>query len=257
MNQEADHLYLDRASCRTLLAWLRDFPWLSRELENVTTRQTRYTGPSERKAAETPVVFNPAASELSAEVREVFLSWVWNVCEVRGLPMPGPDGRSVAALAVWLRRHVMDLAQIEPARDAYDEIRELHQKVMRMVDRPEEQEFVGPCQSDVPGVECDGVYARRGADTKGCASCGVCVDVPSVMAVMREQMSRRLYTERELVQALKVVLRRTVPRQTVRRWVVDGKLEPVDAADRFALGPAVELAEKAHRRGRHAAEQKM
>ena len=252
MNSEVDHLYLDRASCRTLLAWLRDFAWLSRELENVTTRQTRYTGPSERKAAETPVVFNPAASELAREVREVLMSWTSNVCEVRQLPLPHPRRRSVAALAVWLREHVMDLAQIEPARDAYDEIRELHQKSMRMVDRPEEQEFVGPCQSDVPGVECDGVYARRGADPKNCASCGVCVDVPAVMAATHETLAARLYTERELVQALKVVLRRTVPRQTVRRWVVDGKLERRGPAGLFELGPAMELAERAQRRGGHA-----
>lgn len=256
MNSEVDHLYLDRASCRTLLAWLRDFAWLARELENVTTRQTRYVGPSERKAAETPVVFNPAASDLAGDVVEVFFGWAASVAEVRGLPMPAEDRRSVAGLAGWLREHVMDLAQIEPARDAYDEIRELHRKAMRMVDRPEEQEFVGPCQSDVDGVECSGVYARRGADTKNCVSCGVCVDIPAVMAATHETLVGRQYTERELVQALKVVLRRTVPRQTVRRWVVDGKLER-QPSGLFELGPALELAEKAHRRGRPAEDPKM
>lgn len=249
MTTETDHLYLDRASCRTLMSWLRDFMWLAPELENVTTRQTRYTGPAERKAADTPVVFNPASSEFADEVRQVFMSWVANVCEVRHLPLPHPRARGIDHTAVWLREHVMDLAQIEPARDAYNEVRELHRKAMRMVDRPEEQEFVGPCQSDVPGVECDGVYAQRGADTKNCVSCGVCIDVPSVMAAARSELASRLYSERELVYALKVVLRRTVPRQTVRSWITVGKLKP--RAGRYELSEALELAEKSTR-GRRA-----
>lgn len=249
MTTEADHLYLDRASCRTLMSWLRDFAWLAPELDNVTTRQTRYTGRAERKGSDTPVVFNPASSELGAEVQQVFMSWVALVCEVRHLPLPHPRTRTTLHTAVWLREHVMDLAQVEPARDAYEEIRELHRKVFRMVDRPEEQEFVGPCQSDVPGVECDGVYTARGADTKNCASCGVCIDVPSVMAVARMELAARLYTERELVHALKVALRRTVPRQTVRSWISSGRLEP--RAGRYELSEALELADKP-KRGRRA-----
>lgn len=250
MNREADHLYLDRASLRTLLSWLRDLPWLIAELEVVTTRQSRYGSRSERPSADTPVVFNPASSKLAFEMRDVLWSWVQLVGEVRQIPLPHPSTRGAVDSAVWLREHVMDLAQVEPARDAYEEVRDLHRRGYRMVDRPEEQEFVGPCQSDVPGVECDGVYARRGADTKNCAACAVCVDVPSVMAATHATLADRLYSERELVQALKVVLRRTVPRQTVRSWIAGGKLEA--KAGRFELGPAIELAERSRRRVRHA-----
>lgn len=226
MTTEVDHLFLDRASCRTLMSWLRDFAWLLPQLENVTTRQTRYTDRAERKGTDTPVVFNPASSELGTEVRQVLMSWVSMVCEVRGLPLPHPRTRTATHTAVWLREHVMDLAQIEPARDAYDEIRELHRRAMRMVDRPEEQEFVGPCQSDVPGIECDGVYAPRGADTKGCAACGVCVDVPSVMAAARAEMETRLYSPKELATALTVFCGRRITRPTIDRWIEAGKLTP-------------------------------
>lgn len=250
MSPDVDHLYLDRASCRTLMAWLRDFPWIMAELDVVTARESRYGERSERKSADTPVVFNPASSRLAFEIRDVLLSWVVLVCEQRRLPLPHPRDRGAVSSARWLREHVMDLAQVEPARDAYEEVRELHRQGFRMVDRPEEQEFVGPCQSDVPGVECDGVYARRGADTKSCAACGVCVDVPAVMAATRDTLADRLFTERELVHALRVVLRRTVPRQTVRSWIVGGKL--VSKAGLFELSPAIELAERAHRRGRRA-----
>jgi hypothetical protein len=244
MNEEVDHLYLDRASCRTLLSWLRDLAWLLAELEKVTTRQTRYTGRSERRAADTPVVFNPAASDLAFEIRDVCLSWVSLVAEVRRLPAPGV--RDARAAAAWLREHVMDLAQVEPAFDAYEEVRDLHRRAMRMVDRPEEQEFVGPCQSDVEGIGCDGVYARRGADTKNCSACGVCVDVPSVMAATRTRMEDRLYSAAELTTALTVFCGRRITRPTVDRWIATGKLSPRpgESAPVYALDEGAALVSK-------------
>lgn len=238
---EVDHLYLDRASRQLLLRWLRDFAWLARELEVVTRRATRYGARSERPSSSTPVVFNTAASDLAHEVRDVCMSWMTLVCEVRHVPRPHPSEWTAAGLAGWLADHVVDLAQVEPAFDCLEEMRELHARALRMIDRPEEMEFVGPCQSETPGVECDGVYARRGSDTRSCSECGVCVDVPAVMEATRARLEETLFTESELVAALRVALGRTIPRQTIHSWVTSGRL--TDRSGRFKLADAVALGE--------------
>lgn len=253
MTDEADHFYLSRHEIRALLDRLRDFAWITTELDTVIVRGTRYTERNDRPSSTTPVPFHLGASDVAWDLRDTLRSWVNAVATQRQLSWPGET--RAAGYAQWLDRHVMHLAQLETAPDAADEIRDVHKRAMRVIDRPQDWEFVGPCQSDVPGVECDGVYTPRGADTKNCATCMVCIDVPSVQAANREEMQGRLYTGKELATALTIVTGAQVPFERVRNWIRRGKLRPaIDVGPAlYSLDEAQELALTVRQRGKRTA----
>lgn len=236
---EADHFYLSRPEIRALLERLRELPWIVSELDTVIVRDTRYSERHDRPTSSTPVPFHLGASDVAWDLRDTLRSWCREVATRRRLPWPGEQ--RAGQYAKWLRMNVMHLAQLEAAPDAADEIRDIYKRALRAIDKPQEWEFVGPCQSDVPGVECDGVYASRGTDTKTCATCDVCIDVVAVQAATHETVSDRLYTAKELATALTIVTGRQVPFERVRNWVRRGQIEPVSS-----VGPALYSLDKAH-----------
>lgn len=242
MTAEADHFYLNRYEIHGLLDRLRALPWIATELDTVIIRDTRYHDKHDRPTTTTPVPFHLGASDVAWDMRDTLRTWVNEVATQRHLPWPGEYRAD--HYARWLDRHVMHLAQIENAPDAADEIRDIHKRALRAIDRPQDFEFVGPCQSDVPGVACDGVYAPRGADTKNCADCMVCIDIPAVQAATRQAIQGRLYTGKELATALTISTGEPVPFERVRNWIRRHKLLPSSTVGPalYSLDEAQELA---------------
>lgn len=143
MTTDTDHLYLDRDTLRLLsdrLGKVRD--WVAAELENAITNQVAFTNKTIQRATkddEVPLAFNVRASDVAYQLTGTLRGWVLHVCTARDLPWPG-EGRA-PHFAVWLDRHLIDLALTEEAPTAYAQIIEAFDAAWTTIDRPPVREY--------------------------------------------------------------------------------------------------------------------
>lgn len=231
-----DGFFLPRDQMRKLQAELRSVPGLVRELDNAITRQTAFgdfTDARPRDPEEAPVEFNDHASDIAVELHGAVRNAVLAVCTQQKLPWPGEHRAD--AYAVWLDRHIIDVTLTETAPDIDRNVHAAVKRARGAIDRPAPLEFAGPCQSDLPGVTCDGVYVRPGTDAVKCLGCGVACDVQQMQNEMRAEVAARLYTAQELNTALSIYVGTEVGFERVRSWVRRGKLNPASGLGRDAL----------------------
>lgn len=212
------HLTVCRACSTELLRDLRDVPSLARHLEEAATRQTRLGagggGPAReveqpeneigltiRKA---PLPWDDRARTAQAALRAVLVGWV-HVLQHGVRPYEGPRcqecahrsctyislGRSPAdtmpAMAVWLIRHRAVLLGRHSAPEAVDGIREAIYRARRVIDRPGDRIYAGPC--DTCGAD---LLAKPGARTVICRPCSLIYDISPRRDWMYEQVEEML-----------------------------------------------------------------
>ncbi|QAU07234.1 hypothetical protein HOV03_gp95 [Gordonia phage Asapag] len=232
-----DDLYLARHEIRALSDKLRELhDWVCQDLDDTVCRQVSFGDRSNRRT-ERPLVFNENASDVAHDVRGTLRSWVEHTCAHSTRQWPGEQ--QSARYAQWMDRHLIDLAKTEEAPTAYDEITDAWKRAKQAIDRPQDQEFAGPCQSATDGVECEGVYCRKNADLKNCHTCGITIDIPALRSTMEAVMRDRLYTKQELRTALVIYLKKPVPRSTIDGWISKGRL--ADHAGKYRLDEALTL----------------
>lgn len=138
MTERPDHLFLDRSQLRNLAALLREIPDLAEDLELTRTRRSRLSTRGDyrmnRRPAEQPLPFNPAAAAAADELHAVLVGWARLVCEDRGLEYAGSP--STAGLARWLDRNLIAFAMTEGATVALEEIRSVVQAALLIVCPP-------------------------------------------------------------------------------------------------------------------------
>lgn len=216
-----DDLYLTREECRLLSTRLRELAsWVIAELDATICRQVAYADPLDtpvRSSDDEANVFNEHASNVAHDVHGTLRKWVKHVCGQRQLAWPGESRAS--GYATWIDRHLIDLSLTEEAGQAFMEITDSWKQAKKAIDRPAPMEFAGVCQSDLPGVTCDGVYVRPGTDTVTCQGCGVACDVQKMQMQMRDAIADRLYQASELATALTIVTGEKVTFERVRNWI--------------------------------------
>lgn len=178
--------------------------------------------------------------------------------------------------AVWMACHPHELRAHEAAHEMLTEITGALEQVRRIVDRPVELNYLGPCSTELPGgMDCGFVLrAERGETYVRCGRCKTQFAVADLQARAREIAEDRLYTLGEMGNILSAV-GSPVPPRTLRWWTTHRKhdrLEPrgwqhVDAygvritdhqiADTdkpvYRLGDALKLAERDKNEGGSAA----
>ncbi|UXE05041.1 helix-turn-helix DNA binding domain protein [Gordonia phage Lton] len=242
MTDDHNH-YLARHEITLLGERLRELrDWVCQDLDDTISRQVAFGDKQDGKRTETPVVFNENAAEVAANLHGTLRAWVEHTCTHSTRVWPG-EQRS-AHYARWLDRYLIDLAKTEEAPTAVDELTDAWKQAKRAIDRPQDQEFAGPCQSTTPGVECGGVYCRKNADLKNCQTCGATIDIPALRATMESVMRDWLYTKQELRTALVIYLKKPVPRSTIDGWIRNGRL--ADHAGKYRLDEALTLAATRH-----------
>ena len=140
----------------------------------------------------------------------------------------------------------MDLAKTEEAQTAADEITYVIKRVQRTIDRPEVPRFIGPCQSATDGITCEGVYCHAEQLVRQCLESGVTIDIPAVRATTEEVMRAHLFDKRELLKAMVMVAKESVPRQMVDNWIRRGRL--TDHGGKYKLDEAMALWENRRKR---------
>lgn len=179
---------------------LGEVPWLDDELEITVTRQKGVDyrqasgGKGAKKPTERPSPVNWGASEARAHLKALLVSWAL-FCEAEHVrnssPYPGLPGDNMPALSRWLLWRVDGLTMLEIGAEAVDEITSAVAHCHRLIDRPPDQEFAGPCQC---GRD---LYRKPNAKTVVCRQCETEYDVESLGKWMHEQMVGRLVTIRE------------------------------------------------------------
>jgi hypothetical protein len=167
---------------------LGDIPALWEQLDIVLTRQARYSDP-EGRGGEQAVPFNIKASELGTALRGLLNTWCRLIAEERGKDLPEDHP---AVVARWLLNQVTWLRHHRAGSEAVEELTDAVNAVRRVVDRPAERIYAGPC------ADCGGdLYGKPGAVSVDCRPCGLNYDVAEMVAWMQNEARGRLVTAKE------------------------------------------------------------
>lgn len=149
---------------------LGDVPWLEEQIDITISRQRGATYDGNTAAgAEKPLPINLPASEARENLRALMVSWI-KLCAEEGVRSTSlrrnlPED-TMTAMSRWLLWRVDGLMLHEAASEAVDEITSAVAHCHRLVDRPPERRYIGPCA----GCARD-LYAKPGATEGQCRWC--------------------------------------------------------------------------------------
>lgn len=199
----ADTAYVCSPCAGHYRADLSSVPSLAVELEPARYRQTRY-GTGGLGGWQEP--WDDRVREVEHAVTNTLTTVARDVAETRGLvlPMPERGEHQLATVARWLSGQVEWIRHQPEALRTFDEIRAAVRALRRVVDRPADSWWAGPCNELVtdeaggsegirtphlsaeaehapytnrPLTECGAdLYAPTGAETIRCRSCGATYD---------------------------------------------------------------------------------
>jgi len=197
---------------------LQSVRWLAAELETTLSRQTSKTGGG--RSAETPLPFDPRASEAAYVLRSTLVAWTRVLAEQTGDPWPEDSCESMAA---WLSERLSWLVRHPAATEAHGEILAAVRDAQRVVDRPPGYLYAGPC--DGCGYA---LYAKPGASAAHCRTPD-CEAGPADVADRREWMREEckdLLGSPSYVAMVCTGLGAPVSPSTVRVWISRKKILP-------------------------------
>lgn len=210
---------------------------LAPDLDLALSRQARMTEPNPGHATEAPLPFDQRVSETAFVVRSTLAGWVPEFT-VAGQEPPG----DLAPMAIWLLERAGRIAQHASAAECADEIASAAAEAMRVVDRPPERRYAGPCG------ECgQPLYVRPGKKTVTCqehdpAWTG---NVEERREWMLSEVSATLAHAALAVHLLDLLGVHVTPVQ-VTRWKQAGQLTPRgtdhEGRARYRIGDLIDLA---------------
>jgi hypothetical protein len=228
-------------------------PELAQELETTLTRQT--SSGTSGSGSETPLPYDPRATEAEAVLRSTLVGWVRLLMGEHPSPLPPRPARpmgpicagcphescvtaretigriahlaylagpadTLASMARWLLVEPHRLTGHAAAEEAVDEICAAVRAAWRAVDRAPDSTFAGPCP------ECGtGLYARPGATTTRCRNVECerssrdadAVDIGEQHTAMAAQIEDQLLHS-VAMSAVLANLGVHVPASTIRWW---------------------------------------
>jgi hypothetical protein len=147
------------------LAQICEHHGLGWDLDIAITRQAVMSDRNGPRANTTPIPYDDRASVRARELHDTLGSWARLVVEETGAV---PPADTITAIAAWLRPRAGWLRHHPAGGEALDEIRDAVRAARRVVDRPADRLYAGPCQ----GCGTD-LYARVEAVYVTCPN-GMC-----------------------------------------------------------------------------------
>lgn len=225
----------DGLTCTLCMAPLKralsELPELMRELRLNLTRQNQAGSGNGGRGRETPLPYDVNSSEVYFCVTNTVAAWIREL-DAGDLSDLGAD--TMTAWCRWLIKRIPRIRAHPDAAQLIDEILYCHRIIRPAIDRPPDREYVCPC------VICGhGVYAAPGATWAACQRCAAVAErddenhvigyVPEYtvadahlnrLAVLRDQM----LCEQDVLTAVEVLRKETVPAKTMRSWINRGRL---------------------------------
>ena len=130
-----------------------------------------------------------------------------------------PPADHVSACCVYLLGHANWIRTQHWAPEIIDEMQHIEGQLRRMVDRPADKWFAGPCDT----CERD-LYAKVGAASVECAECDLVYDVDARRVWLLEQAQDRLLTAAELARAVSWLGTEPLTGERVRKWAQRGRI---------------------------------
>ena len=210
---------------------LSELPELMRELRCNLTRQNQAGSGNGGRGRETPLPYDVNSSEVHYTVTNTVAAWI-RTLDAGDLNDISED--TMTAWCRWLLKRIPRIRGHQDAAQLIDEIMYAHRIIRPAIDRPPDREYVCPC------VICGhGVYAAPGAVWVACQRCAEVAErdedgavigyVPEYtvadahlnrLAVLRDQM----LCEQDVLTAVEVLRKETVPAKTMRSWINRGRL---------------------------------
>jgi hypothetical protein len=214
-------------------------PGLATDLDVAITRPTpdrKLTAEDARfaqTAAATPLPYGYTPSEAKWALLATLRTWGDDIARRRGLFRPFD---TLQALGPWLAAQVGWLRQQLDGPDGIDEMTAALRNVVRVIDRPADRKYAGPCTGTITyddglARDCDGeLYAHPGASTIPCPQCGANYDVADRRAWLLEQIDDMAFPPSGLATVLNG-LGVPVTAAQIRGWVHRGTLVPTTERD--------------------------
>jgi len=225
------------------------------ELDTVITRQAKGSTLVGGRSAETPLPYQPEASEASDTIRNTLSTWCRAVIDDRGLDYPA---NTLPAMAEFLRGQLGWLRCQPFAGQAFDELDYSCWLLRVTVDTRPELSLLGPCQTiSAEGICAQELRAVAGAAWVRCPTCGTSHDTSARKKWLLQLAHNRLETFSSIIRILARWSAGPVPEGTVKSWIHRGRLarRGVDSqgSPLYQVGEAIDLAIRSEQRKAKAA----
>lgn len=198
---------------------LGDVAWLAGELDVVLSRQGSHTAGV--RSAGVPLPYDPRASEAAAVLKSALVGWVRELLSWHAEEWPADD---LADIAAWLLVRVERLVMHPAAEEAVGEICSAVRAAVRLVDRPVERVYAGPCGAEKDGQECpEALYARPDAVRVTCRACGAVYDVADRREQMLDSIGDLLLVAAQAAHVL-TLLGEECTGERIRQWAFRGRV---------------------------------
>lgn len=229
---------------------LAHLPELLGELQTTLARQSRMGGGKRGIGHSEPLPLDVGAMDEGDSTRRCLVNWVRTIIEDDGLTTwPAND---TTAMAIWLLAHAGWARRSDEAAQFAAEIHDVRVQLRRRIDRPADLAYAGPCGADDIKATVDGdtitlervacgtdLYAKLGAETTKCPSCGTEYDVAERKAWLLASVADYAATTTEIANALTSLAQPVTPsmiRQMVYRREVYRHGETADGAALYVIG---------------------
>lgn len=187
-----DNAYVCEDDLTLLAKALGDIPWIDEQLEITLSKQKAATSGG-GASNERPSPMHAGAFEARRNLRHTLVTWI-KFCTEEQIRHSSTDdwpADTVVAMSRWLMWRVDGLAFNDLGSDVVREITGSVRDAHRVVDRPAERRYAGPC-------ECGrDLYHKPGAKDAKCRACARVYPAAELYEWMQDQMDGRLVTARE------------------------------------------------------------
>lgn len=198
---------------------LRTIPELVEDLDLTLSRQTAMG--SSGSGGDKPLPYNTSASDAGSLLRDTLTAWVKDLLD--GRHDWAPPEPTIPAMAVWLADRHSHLIRHPAVTDIVEEIAAAVEAAGRVVDRPAERQYAGPC----PEPDCgEGLYAKPSAVVVTCWGCGTVHRMGERRDFLIAELRGTLATASQCAHILTQLLDNgsVLRPSTVRNWALRGRI---------------------------------
>lgn len=245
-----DDAYVCENELDDLARALGEVTWLDEELETTITKQRASTSGDGGRSAETPILFNVAASQARDNLRHE-LALLVRFCAEEGVrasdPAEGLPDNNIIAMSRWLLWRVDGLAFNDMAEEFIASVTGVVARCKQVIDRPPDSWFAGPCNAELAeGVLCGrDMYATRSSGSVECRGCGSSYDVGARREWLLTAAEDQLADAATLSRSLSWLGGQEVNAARIRKWAERGRIlakgHAPDGRALYRVGDALDL----------------
>lgn len=234
-------------------------PGVWAELQTTIARLSQSGGSSSPvgKASELPIPYDAQASRVAHRLRNELSTWARLIADQRpDLPLPVDDPVTIARWVAWHVTAVFVTAELSSG------IRGVVRDAERVIDRAPDKVYAGPCmepleEDDQGGEEdegparCEGqLYAIKGRPKVRCRECGAVHHVEARQDWLSRELDGQLVTAAEAAPVLSWLLEKTITRNHINNWKLNGRIEAHEGRWPYRFGDLLVLAREMRTRER-------